>query len=74
MIKTEGPAARKSAIQIIRQLGLLGLYKGVSACLLRDIPFSAIFFPYYAHLKKDFFHEGKNGKVLTIPEVFLLTS
>jgi solute carrier family 25 aspartate/glutamate transporter 12/13 len=65
----EGALPRMSAIEIVRQLGLLGLYKGVGACLLRDIPFSAIFFPAYAHLKKDFFHEGVNGKKLSIPEV-----
>jgi solute carrier family 25 (mitochondrial aspartate/glutamate transporter), member 12/13 len=35
----------------------MGLYKGASACLLRDIPFSAIYFPAYAHLKKDYFKE-----------------
>ena len=35
----------------------MGLYKGASACLLRDIPFSAIYFPAYAHIKKDYFKE-----------------
>ncbi|XP_067934515.1 electrogenic aspartate/glutamate antiporter SLC25A12, mitochondrial-like isoform X2 [Watersipora subatra] len=44
--------ARPSAINVIRELGLLGLYKGARACLLRDIPFSAIYFPAYANLKK----------------------
>lgn len=33
-------AAPKSAVQIIRELGFSGLYKGAGACLLRDIPFS----------------------------------
>ena len=65
--KLEG-AVPKCAGHIIRQLGLGGLYKGASACLLRDIPFSAIYFPAYAHLKKDFFHEGYNGKQLTFLE------
>ncbi len=53
----------------MRQLGLLGLYKGVGACLLRDIPFSGIYFPTYSHLKKDLFNEGVDGKKLSIPEV-----
>ncbi|KAH9951010.1 mitochondrial carrier [Amylocystis lapponica] len=65
--KLEG-AAPKGAVHIIRQLGLLGLYKGASACLLRDIPFSAIYFPAYSHLKRDVFHEGYNGKQLSFLE------
>ncbi|KAI0695650.1 mitochondrial carrier [Cytidiella melzeri] len=65
--KLEG-AMPKGAVHIVRQLGLVGLYKGASACLLRDIPFSAIYFPAYAHLKKDIFHEGYNGKQLSFLE------
>ncbi len=48
---------------IVRNLGLVGLYKGASACLLRDMPFSAIYFPTYAHLKKDFFGESPTHKL-----------
>lgn len=65
--KLEG-AVPKGAVHIVRQLGLVGLYKGASACLLRDIPFSAIYFPAYAHLKKDVFSEGYNGKQLSFLE------
>ena len=65
--KLEG-AVPKGAVHIIRQLGLVGLYKGSSACLLRDIPFSAIYFPAYSHLKKDVFNEGYNGKQLSFFE------
>ncbi|KIP11096.1 hypothetical protein PHLGIDRAFT_28040 [Phlebiopsis gigantea 11061_1 CR5-6] len=65
--KVEG-AVPKGAVHIVRQLGLVGLYKGASACLLRDIPFSAIYFPTYAHLKKDVFQEGYNGKQLSFLE------
>ncbi|KAI0275134.1 mitochondrial inner membrane protein [Gloeopeniophorella convolvens] len=65
--KVEG-AVPRGAIHIIRQLGLVGLYRGASACLLRDIPFSAIYFPAYSHLKKDLFHEGYHGKTLSFME------
>lgn len=68
--KLEG-AVPRGAVHIVRQLGLLGLYKGASACLLRDIPFSAIYFPAYAHMKSDFFGEGYNGKKLGFGETLL---
>ncbi|KAK3373926.1 mitochondrial carrier domain-containing protein [Lasiosphaeria ovina] len=56
-------APKRSAMWIIRNLGLVGLYKGASACLLRDVPFSAIYFPTYAHLKKDLFGESPTKKL-----------
>ncbi|KAF9113849.1 mitochondrial aspartate-glutamate transporter agc1 [Mortierella sp. AM989] len=64
----EGP--RPGAVAIVRTLGIVGLYKGASACLLRDIPFSAIYFPVYAHLKKDYFNEGPEHK-LAIGELLI---
>ncbi|KAI9798340.1 MAG: mitochondrial aspartate-glutamate transporter agc1 [Candelina submexicana] len=54
---------KRSAMWIVKNLGLLGLYKGASACLARDVPFSAIYFPTYNHLKRDFFGEGQNKKL-----------
>lgn len=48
---------------IVRNLGLVGLYKGASACLLRDMPFSAIYFPTYNHLKRDYFGESHTKKL-----------
>lgn len=56
-------AKRQTAFDIMRGLGLVGLYRGASACLLRDIPFSAIYFPAYAHLKKDYFGESPSHKL-----------
>lgn len=57
---TTGP--RVSALSVIRDLGFFGLYKGSKACFLRDIPFSAIYFPCYAHLKAYFTEEdGRIG-------------
>lgn len=54
---------KRSAVWIVRNLGLQGLYKGASACLLRDVPFSAIYFPTYAHLKRDYFGESPTKKL-----------
>ncbi|PWW77120.1 mitochondrial carrier [Tuber magnatum] len=54
---------RRSALWIVKNLGLVGLYKGASACLLRDVPFSAIYFPTYSHLKKDWFGESLTKKL-----------
>ncbi|KAG0379545.1 mitochondrial aspartate-glutamate transporter agc1 [Mortierella sp. AD032] len=63
-------APRPGAVAIVRNLGIIGLYKGASACLLRDIPFSAIYFPVYAHLKKDVFGEGPDHR-LAISELLI---
>uniref|UniRef100_A0A674NEG0 Solute carrier family 25 member 12 n=1 Tax=Takifugu rubripes TaxID=31033 RepID=A0A674NEG0_TAKRU len=57
---TTGP--RVSALNVVRELGFFGLYKGAKACFLRDIPFSAIYFPVYAHSKEKIADEdGKLG-------------
>lgn len=45
-------ARSERTIKIVKELGFMGLYKGVRACLLRDIPFSMIYFPAYSHMKK----------------------
>lgn len=48
------PATRTSATRIamdlIRERGIFGLYRGVGATMLRDVTFSAIYFPLFAHL------------------------
>ncbi|XP_062979303.1 electrogenic aspartate/glutamate antiporter SLC25A13, mitochondrial isoform X2 [Elgaria multicarinata webbii] len=56
---TTGP--RVSALTVLRDLGFFGLYKGAKACFLRDIPFSAIYFPCYAHMKSAF--AGEDGQI-----------
>jgi solute carrier family 25 aspartate/glutamate transporter 12/13 len=53
-VQGETPGASKSAWTICRELGFAGLYKGASACFLRDIPFSGIYFPAYAKFKQQF--------------------
>ncbi|KAI6659138.1 Calcium-binding mitochondrial carrier protein Aralar1 isoform X1 [Oopsacas minuta] len=74
--------ARVGAWQIAKDLGLLGLYKGARACLLRDAPFSAIYFTTYAHVKAMLANEdGHNepislfasGMIAGVPAAGLLT-
>eukprot|EP00835_Amoeboradix_gromovi_P007056 NODE_1024_length_2040_cov_0.147347.p1 type:complete len:318 gc:universal NODE_1024_length_2040_cov_0.147347:1389-436(-) len=60
---------KTNAMTIIKQLGLIGLYKGSAACLLRDVPFSAIYFTAYSHMKKDVFNEEL--KKLTISQLLV---
>ncbi|XP_028395324.1 calcium-binding mitochondrial carrier protein Aralar2-like isoform X2 [Dendronephthya gigantea] len=58
-LQVAGESGQKiNAVQTVRELGLKGLYKGARACFLRDIPFSAIYFPVYAHLKSSFSDEN----------------
>lgn len=45
-------AERLTAVQVVQSLGLRGLYKGAGACLLRDIPYAVVFFPFYAYIKE----------------------
>jgi len=42
---------RRGAISIIKELGLKGLYRGLPATMMRDIPFNAIYFSSYAVIK-----------------------
>jgi solute carrier family 25 aspartate/glutamate transporter 12/13 len=55
-----------SGMSVVKELGLFGLYKGAKACFLRDIPFSAIYFPAYAHVKVQFQDEAGYNHPLTL--------
>eukprot|EP00640_Fibrocapsa_japonica_P003588 CAMPEP_0113935608 /NCGR_PEP_ID=MMETSP1339-20121228/2731_1 /TAXON_ID=94617 /ORGANISM="Fibrocapsa japonica" /LENGTH=292 /DNA_ID=CAMNT_0000937821 /DNA_START=157 /DNA_END=1035 /DNA_ORIENTATION=- /assembly_acc=CAM_ASM_000762 len=42
---------RQSTMTVVRKLGVRGCYAGGVATLMRDVPFSIIFFPLYANIK-----------------------
>lgn len=68
---SEEVVVKRSAMWIVRNLGVVGLYKGAGACLLRDVPFSMIYFPTYAHMKSDVFGDGVNGKEIGILQLIV---
>lgn len=51
MQATLPPEQRSTTVQVVRQMGIKGLYTGTLATLTRDVPFSILFFPAYANLK-----------------------
>lgn len=52
--------------KIIKDIGFVGMYKGVRACLLRDIPFSMIYFPAYSHMKTVFQDDQGHNSPLSL--------
>ncbi len=55
-LTTVGEANKISALSITRELlrtkGIFGLYRGLSATMLRDVSFSVVYFPLFANLNK----------------------
>merc|ERR1711879_474576 len=47
-------------MEVVRGLGISGLYRGAPATLARDVPYSMLFFPAYANAKA--FFEDENGE------------
>ncbi|XP_063216578.1 mitochondrial glutamate carrier 1-like [Bacillus rossius redtenbacheri] len=43
-------SATAITLELLRTKGLLGLYKGIGATMLRDVSFSVVYFPLFAHL------------------------
>lgn len=48
--KVNEQSALRVALNLVKSKGILGLYKGVSATMLRDVSFSVVYFPLFAHL------------------------
>ena len=60
---------RQSLLQVVQSLGIRGMYTGTLATLSRDVPFSLLFFPGYANLKK-LTADSKTGENSTLSLLF----
>lgn len=57
---------RRSAVQVVKDLGIRGMYSGTLATLSRDVPFSLVFFPLYANLKAQLADDKGGNSVLSL--------
>ena len=63
-ILDSGPSltSRQLALQLYREKGIAGLYKGVGATFTRDVVFSMMYFPLFA-----FFNDKVNDRSSFLP-------
>ncbi|KAJ1425203.1 mitochondrial carrier domain-containing protein [Ochromonadaceae sp. CCMP2298] len=45
------PAMRRSGMQVLKDMGPTGMYRGLTATFFRDVPFCMLFFPLYSNVK-----------------------
>lgn len=66
MQSTLPPEQRVGTMGVVKQLGLRGMYQGSQATILRDVPFSFMFFPAYSNLKNAFAREDGTNSLMSL--------
>ncbi|GAM20183.1 hypothetical protein SAMD00019534_033580, partial [Acytostelium subglobosum LB1] len=67
-MQVSGEAGKKATLgEVVSELGLRGLYKGTAATLLRDVPFSMVYFSIYGRLKSHY-TDQQTGQI-TVPKI-----
>ena len=62
-VAEETAAGGLRLVQVVKDLGLVGLYRGVDTCAARDMFFSGLYFPLFATLKELLANHGHSGGV-----------
>eukprot|EP00873_Tetraselmis_striata_P041703 jgi/Tetstr1/461967/TSEL_007040.t1 len=61
VVESRAGSQAADMLQVLRELGLRGLYRGASVCAARDMTFSAMYFPIYGFLKASLAAHGLSG-------------
>uniref|UniRef100_A0A7S4PJJ9 Mitochondrial carrier protein n=1 Tax=Paramoeba aestuarina TaxID=180227 RepID=A0A7S4PJJ9_9EUKA len=65
IVKIRGQLTGASIGQVISELGFMGLYKGYTPTLIRDVWFSVFFFPMQARMKETWIHPDDSPSAQT---------
>ena len=52
----------KSFLEVVKDIGFSGFFRGASACLIRDVPFSSLYFASFS-MTRDFLAKENGGKI-----------
>jgi hypothetical protein len=58
-------AKADSALTVLKRMGPIGMYRGFTATLVRDVPFCFMFFPLYANVKELLLNYSRRTSSLT---------
>jgi solute carrier family 25 aspartate/glutamate transporter 12/13 len=72
LVKVRIQTSSKSSIEVLRDVGVAGLFRGLSACLVRDVAFAAAYFAIYAEYKHRMFGSTDVANAaMSLPQLFI---
>lgn len=72
LVKVRIQTSSKSSMEVLRDVGFSGLFRGLSACLVRDVAFAALYFAIYAEYKHRMFGTTQvSNSAMSLPQLFI---